>query len=268
MTAHIIAICNQKGGVGKTTSAFHLARAAVKRGHKVLLVDVDPQGNSTTVATAEQLPADAPGLADALSSRTPDSLADVIVPGVWDGLRVAPTVGGALSLVRDEIAASNVGREQRLTKALGRVQAEYDVIILDCAPSLDQLTINALTAATKAVAVTEAKLFGSQGLVQLLETIRDVREYYNPTLELAGVIVNKWQANTVSGRQWKAELDEHRTTLDLPILEPPMPQHVVISDALESARGLDEWGTIKATEAHNLYDSYLEAILESKGQNS
>lgn len=263
MSATIIAGCNQKGGVGKTTTMQHLARAAVLRGLRVLVVDADPQGNLTTTAAAEELPEDTAGLADALSSRTSDTLADVIVPGVWDGLDVVPTTGATLSAVRNELDSTTVGRERRLSEALATVADSYDLILIDCGPSLDILTINALTAAHAAVAVSEPKLYGNHGLAQLLSTIREVGEYYNPKLSLAAVIVNRYQENTVSGRTWKADLDANREALGLPILEPPMPFHVAISDAIESSKGLDEWPGRRARAAAELYDNYLTAILST-----
>lgn len=261
MPATVITICNQKGGTGKTVTAINLARAAVRRGLRALLVDLDPQGNATTVTTAEDLPDDALGVADALSSRTPDTMADVIVPGVWDSLDVAPTVGATLGAVRDELIATAIGRERTLSVALAPIRDRYDVVIIDCAPSLDQLTINALTAADAAVAVTEAKLFGTRGLVQLLDAIKAVTAFYNPELIFAAVIVNRYQAQTVSGRAWKADLDENRDARQLPILDPPMPFHVAISDAAEAARGLDEWPTPEARSAAELYGTYLDKIL-------
>lgn len=88
VTAQIFALCNQKGGVGKSTSTFHLARAAVLRGQRVLVVDNDPQGNLTSVAAAEPVGEDQAGLADVLSARAPETLRDVIVPGIWSGLDV------------------------------------------------------------------------------------------------------------------------------------------------------------------------------------
>ncbi|MDN5585207.1 MAG: ParA family protein [Brevibacterium sp.] len=269
MPAKIIAGCNQKGGVGKTATMQNLARAAILRGKRVLLVDADPQGNLTTTTTADEMPQDAAGLADALSTRTNDTLRDVIVPGVWGGLDVVPTTGGTLSAVRNELDAASVGRERRFSEALAPVLEDYDLILIDCGPSLDILTINALTAAHAAVAVTEAKLYGSHGLVQLLNTIREVGEYYNPPLFLAAVIVNRYQENTVSGRTWKADLDANRAALDLPLLEPPMPFHVAISDAVEASKGLDEWRGPKARAAAELYDSYLTTILSSlEGEQS
>lgn len=266
--ARAVAFVNQKGGVGKTLTTQHIARAAVLRGLRVLLVDADPQGNLTSVTTAEELPSDTAGLADALSSHSSDTISDVVVPGVWDGLSVVPTMGesGTLSAVRNELIVAQTGRESRLRDALAPVRESYDLILIDCAPSLDQLTINALTGADYAVAVTEAKLFASNGLAQLLDTIQAVTEFYNPALRLAAVIVNRYQANTISGRTWKADLDAHRDELRLPILEPPMPLHVAISDAAESAQGLDQWRGPEARAAAALYDAYLDAILATQGE--
>src|SRR5690606_38184370 len=181
-TARIYALCNQKGGVGKSTTTFHLARAAVLRGERVLVVDNDPQGNLTAVAAAEEVSEDQAGLADVLSTRAPETVADVIVAGVWHSLNVVPTSGTTLGYVRDELVIAGAGREVRLREALASVKDDYDMILIDCAPSLDQLTINGLTAADDVVIVTHSKQWSLSGLAQLLETIENVRQYYNPEL--------------------------------------------------------------------------------------
>lgn len=260
MTAHIFALCNQKGGVGKSTTTFHLARAAVLAGRRVLVVDNDPQGNLTAVAAAETVDEDQAGLADVLSARAPETVRDVIVAGVWPGLDVVPTSGVTLGYVRDELVIGGAGREMRLRQALADVADDYDLILIDCAPSLDQLTINGLTAAHGVVVVTHSKQWSLSGLAQLLDTIENVREYYNRDLRVAGVIVNQHEERTVSGQAWLDELDNAAQTRGLPVLTPPIPKRVVISDATEAARGLDEWGSAEATALGALYSAHLASI--------
>ena len=238
MPARIIAVCNQKGGVGKSTTTFHLARAAVLRGQRVLIVDSDPQGNLTAVTAAEIVEEDQAGLADALSLRAPETIRDVIVRGVWSGLDVVPTSGVTLGYVRDELVIAGAGREGRLRGALAAVADDYDLILIDCAPSLDQLTINGLTAAGAIVVVTHSKLFSTNGLAQLLDTIDTVRQHYNPMLTVAGVIVNQHEEQTISGRTWLDELRAAAENRGLAVLSPPIPKRVVISDALEAMRRL------------------------------
>ncbi|GGG71343.1 chromosome partitioning protein ParA [Kocuria dechangensis] len=260
MTTRILALCNQKGGVGKSTTTFHLARAAITAGQRVLVVDLDPQGNLTSVAAAEPVPEDQVGLADVLSSRAEETARDVIVPGVWEGLDVLPTTGETLGFVRDELVVAGAGREGRLRESLAEVAGNYDLILIDCAPSLDQLTINGLTAADAAVVVTQSKLWSANGLAHLLTTIDNVRRYYNPELSVAGIIVNQHEEHTVAGRHWRQELQEAAAARSLTVLAPPVPKRAAIADATEAARGLDEWGTSEATSLAGIYADYLTTL--------
>ena len=259
MTARIYALCNQKGGVGKTTTAFHLARAAVLRGDRVLLVDNDPQGNLTSIIAAEPVEEDQAGLADVLSTRAPETIRDVIVPGIWPGLDIVPTAGTTLGSVRDELVVAGAGREGRLREAVAAVVDDYDLILIDCAPSLDQLTINGLTAAGAVVIVTHSKLLSANGLSQLLDTIGSVRQYYNPALRVAGVIVNQHEDRTLAGRHWLDELTDAATQRSLRVLT-PVPKRVVISDATEVAQGLDQLGTADAAALAAIYADHLNAL--------
>lgn len=260
MTAQIFALCNQKGGVGKSTTTFHLARTAVLAGRRVLIVDNDPQGNLTAVIAAESVEEDQAGLADALSARTNDTIRDVIVPGVWPGLDVVPTSGVTLGAVRDELVIAGAGREVRLREALAVVADDYDLILIDCAPSLDQLTINGLTAAQGVIVVTHSKQWSLSGLSQLLDTVESVRAYYNPTLSVAGIIVNQHEERTVSGQTWLNELHTAAQSRGLSVLTPPIPKRVVIADATEAARGLDEWGSVEASALSAIYAGHLASI--------
>lgn len=264
MAARIYALCNQKGGVGKSTTAFHLARAAVLRGLRVLLVDADPQGNLTSVAASDQAAEDQVGLADVLSARAEETLRDVVVPGIWPGLDLVPTTGAELGWVRDELVGAQAGREARLREALVDVRDDYDLILVDCAPSLDQLTINGMTAADAVLVVTQSKLLSVNGLAQLLDTIDSVRQYYNPGLQVAGVIVNQHEDRTRAGRHWLEVLNEATKERGLPVLQPPVPKRVVISDATEVAQGLDQIGSAESAALAAIYADYLTVLLEGE----
>lgn len=260
MTARILALCNQKGGVGKSTTAFHLARAAVLAGRRVLLVDLDPQGNLTSVTAADPVEEDQAGLADALSARAPETVQEVIVAGIWPGVDLVPTAGVNLGVVRDELVVAGAGREGRLREALAGVVENYDLILIDCAPSLDQLTINGLTAANAAVVVTQSKLWSTNGLAQLLDTITAVTKHYNPELTVAGVIVNQHEDRTLAGRYWLDDLTAAAEKRSLRVLQPPIPKRVAISDATEVAQGLDEFGGPDATALAAIYADHLTAL--------
>lgn len=260
MSARIYALCNQKGGVGKSTTAFHLARAAVLRGDRVLLVDNDPQGNLTSATAAEPVDDDQAGLADVLSSRAPETIRDVIVPGIWPGLDLVPTVGMTLGTVRDELVIAGAGREGRLREALAAVVDDYDLILIDCAPSLDQLTINGLTAAGGVIVVTQSKLWSANGLAQLLDTVGSVRQYYNPGLQVAGILVNQHESRTRAGRYWLDDLTEAAEQRSLRVLSPPIPKRVAISDATEVAQGLDQLGNSEDTALAALYADHLATL--------
>lgn len=260
----VLAFCNQKGGVGKSTTTFHLARAAALQGLRVLIVDADPQGNISAAAAAEVVKEDQAGLADVLSAHAPDVVADVIVPSIWKGVDIVPTSGETLGSVRDELVIAGAGRELRLREALNDVVGQYDLILIDCAPSLDQLTINALAAASAVVIITHSKQWSLNGLAQLLNTIWAVRSYYNSELSVAGIIVNQHESGTVSGSTWLGELNQAAQQRETPVLDPPIPKRVVIADSTEAAHGLDEWGSADAREIGQIYDGLLRQLVEQE----
>lgn len=260
----ILATANQKGGTGKTTTTVHLARAGVRAGQRVLVVDADPQGSLTSIAAAEALDETHAGLADVLSSRDNIAAADVIVAGVWGRLDVLPTSGPLLGTVRDELVLAGAGRETRLSDALQTVAADYDLILIDCPPALDQLTINALTAAHGVLVVTHAGLLSTNGIGQLLETIEIVRRNYNPALTVAGILINQHESRTISGTHWLSELDDIATGRGLTMLTPPIPKRVAIGDSAEAAVGLDEWGSTDARELSETYAQHLATLTKKE----
>ncbi len=264
MGAVVIAICNQKGGVGKTTTVFHLADALRRASAKVLCVDLDPQGNLTSILVREALEHDDTGVADALSGFTSRTLSEVVAEGLWPGVDVAPTAPmnpdpsaapvDRLASVRDELVVAGTGRERRLKEGLAPLMDDYDVVLIDCAPSLDLLTINALVAATDAVELSEAALFSANGLAKLGKNIAAIRDSYNPHLRGPRVIVNKYESQTISGRE---ALDDIGTYV--PIIGTPIPKAVVIKDAAEARTSLLDWGT---TTARNLFAFYRDIAVQ------
>ena len=255
-----IALCNQKGGVGKSTTTFHLARAAVLARLRVLVIDADPQGNLTTALSREHLPEEIPGLADVLSSRTTETIATTVVPTIWDGATLVPTTGETLSVVRDELVVAGAGREGRLHQALRAVENDYDLVLIDCPPSLDQLTINSLTAADRIVIVSQSKLWSANGLAHLLSTIDAVQTHYNPRLAVKAIVINQHDEKTRSGAQWLSEIQEASAGRGINVLHPPIPKRVVIADSVEASVALDEYPGAPG-ELSEIYSDYLEEVM-------
>lgn len=247
----IITLCNQKGGVGKTTTTYHLARAAHLAGRRTLVVDLDPQGNTTTFLT-QDVAEDQISIADALLNQA--TLTDIVVPGIWEHITVAPTAGETLTIARDQLTIDGAGSETRLRDLLADTDAE--IVLIDCGPSLDSLTTNALTAADQAVIVTQSQTAAVLGLVRLRETIERIATSYNPDLRLAGVIVNQHEAQTLGATQVIADLEDAQ----LPLLEPYIPKTVALRDAMDAGYGLDQWSGRLARSLSDRYTSYLREL--------
>lgn len=258
MTAKIIVCAAQKGGVGKSTTGLNLTRAAIVQGLRVLIIDADPQGNISSVAARERATTDDLDLADVLVPGGDVTMAEAIRPGVWDGLDVV--AGSAkISIVRDQLVGMVAGREHRLREALAPVLDDYDLVLIDVGPNLDLITINALTASERVLIVTEPGLFAADGIAALQSTVASVQQYFNPGLQIAGVLVNRIQGGTSHDQYW---MDEFAQTLDN-VLQPPIPAHTWIKDAQEVPTGLDEWPERKARRVAEIYATHLDTIRRS-----
>ena len=183
------------------------------------------------------------------------------MPGVWDGLDVVPTTGEALGIVRDELVVTGAGRESRLREALKLVQDDYDLILIDCPPSLDQLTINGLAAADGVLVVTQTKLWSANGLAHLLATLDTVRTYYHPDLRVAGIILNGHEDRTVGGRHWRDAVAEAAAERSIALFDPPVPKRALIADATEAGLGVDEWNHPDAEAIAAIYATYFQNLI-------
>ncbi|HEX2193602.1 MAG TPA: AAA family ATPase [Candidatus Limnocylindria bacterium] len=219
----VTACTNQKGGVGKTTTVVNLAAFLALSGTRTLVIDIDPQGNATSGLGVDRRRVEA-SVYEALIERAP--ISDVVVGTAIDGLDLVPSTpalsGAEVELV--EVPA----RERRLSASLGTVDGRYERVLIDCPPSLGLLTVNALTAADGVLIPIQTEYYALEGLSQLVNTIRLVREQLNPRLEIEGVLLTMYDARTNLSAQVAAEVRRH---MDGTVYETVVPRSVRLSEA-------------------------------------
>ena len=219
----IIALVNQKGGVGKSTTAVNLGAALAVEGRRVLVVDCDPQGNTTTGFGIEKHRLQRDVYNVLLQEAAID---DVAQPTEIETLTLVPAT---INLAGAEIElVSALSRETRLRQALGPVASRYDFVLIDCPPSLGLLTINALTAADELVIPVQAEYYALEGLSQLTSVVRRVREALNPTLHVSGVLVTMFDGRT---RLAMEVLDELEKFFPQQMYKTQIPRNIRLSEA-------------------------------------
>jgi len=200
----IIAVTNQKGGVGKTTTSVNLAASLTGTGRRILLIDLDAQGNATMGSGIDKYGAEKTGY-DLLMGLA--DIRDVIVYAPDAGYDLLP---GNADLTAAEVELLEKGdRERRLRAALTYVQNDYDLIIIDCPPSLSMLTVNALAAAHSVLIPIQCEYYALEGLSALLDTIEQVRVSINPELEIEGLLRTMYDARNNLSNDVSAQLQEH-----------------------------------------------------------
>jgi chromosome partitioning protein len=219
----IIAIANQKGGVGKTTTSVNLGAGMATLGKRVLLVDIDAQGNTTSGVGVNKADV-ANCIYDILINDVDPS--EAILETQIDGLHIIPAT---IQLAGAEIElVSTISRELRLKKALNAVKANYDYIIIDCPPSLGILTINSLTAADSVIIPIQCEYYALEGLSQLLNTVRLVQKNLNPHLMIEGVLLTMLDARTNLGIQ---VIEEVKKYFQEKVYKTIIPRNIRLSEA-------------------------------------
>ncbi len=241
----VLVFANQKGGVGKTTSAVNIASGLGILGKKVLLVDSDPQCNASSgVGILRRRVQNS--IYDVLIGRA--EIKDAVIATGFKNLSVLPS-SPALAAAEFELADLD-RRERRLADALDKIKGEYDYIVVDCPPSLGLLTVNALVAGDGVIIPMQCEYFALEGLSQITSTVAKVRKLYNPTLTLAGIIFTMFNGRLNLSLQI---VDEIKKYYKDKILQPPVPRSVRISEAPSHGKPIQYYDKLsKGAEAYDL----------------
>ena len=255
MDSKVIALANQKGGVSKTTTTANLGIGLANAGKKVLLIDLDPQGNTTSGVGINKKNMKN-STYDVLISRR--DAASAVIKTEFENLYIMPSNISLAGAEFELVDADN--REQRLKKALETLKNEYDMVIIDCPPSLGLITVNALVASDGIVVPMLCEYFSLEGLAQLLMTVKEIKRRYNPALELTGILITMYNGRLNLSHEVAAELKKYYADK---LFKTLIPRSVKVSEAPgfgEPIQYYEKHG--KGAEAYN---DVCEEILKRTG---
>ena len=248
----IIAVANQKGGVGKTTTSVNLSAAFAEMGKKVLLIDCDPQGNATSGLGIEKDGLEL-SIYDALINDTP--MEEIIIQTQF-GLDVVPSV---MDLAGAEVELVNLEDKQyRLKKAVELVKKNYDYILIDCPPSLGHVTLNALTAADSVLLPLQCEFSALEGLSQLLSTVQLVQEQLNEKLRIEGLVLTMYDSRTNLAEQVVEEVKTHFPDM---VYATKIPRNVRLSEAPSFGKPIFAYAS--SSKGAQAYMSLAEEVIEN-----
>jgi chromosome partitioning protein len=263
----IIAVSNQKGGVGKTTTTLNLAAALREMGKRVLLVDLDPQGSLTVAAGVLEVDAVRVSIGELLVARAQNQRADIreAIMRTPAGIDLVP--GNGMLSAAEISLASALNRESVLTACLAPVVDQYDYVLIDCLPSLGLMAINALRAATGVVIPVQADFLAVQGLAQILETIGAVREQLNPGLGIYGVLLTMVdRGSSKSHSQRVVTTVRHSLKNQVPVFETEIAQDVALKEAAEAGISIIDYQS--RGKAAEMYRGLAREVARAAGDLS
>ncbi|MGP4117055.1 ParA family protein [Levilactobacillus zymae] len=253
---YIIALANQKGGVGKTTTGVNLGAALATDGKKVLLVDTDAQGNATSGVGIQKASIQRE-IYNVLVDEIP--IRDAILPTQHAGLDVVPAT---IQLSGAEIELTPMmARETRLKDALDEVRDDYDYILIDCPPSLGLLTINAFTAADSILIPVQSEYYALEGLTQLLNTVKLVQKHFNRNLKIEGVLLTLYDARTNLGKQVNAEVKKY---FQNKVYDTIIPRNVQLAEA--PSHGMPIIDYAPKSKGAEVYTELAKEVLAAHGK--
>ncbi|QUF03043.1 ParA family protein [Actinosynnema pretiosum subsp. pretiosum] len=249
---HTVAVLSLKGGVGKTTVALGLASAALRRGVRTLVIDLDPQCNATSTLEPGESSA---SVYDVLKEPAPETVRAAIAPSAWgDGVDVLSGSEDAELLNHPDPGEKRLGR---LREALEVVEDDYQLVLLDCPPSLGQLTRSALVAADRALLVTEPTMFAVAGVQRAFEAVQSEREH-NDELQPLGVVVNRVRPRS---HEHQFRIEELRDIFGPLVMPVALPDRLAVQQAQGACMPIHEWGTPGAREVALAFNLLLARVL-------